>query len=280
MSDRSKRQLGAPLGSRQRRPSRRFGRVLAARVAERADSARSARVTRSRSAIGRRRYSGVDEAAAPAASAAASALRAAQAAAEDGRVEVEEVGPRSLFAAGDVAPDAEVMPGLLEFGDGGYLSDPHLIDAALADEFAPYAEAFGAGEYQTNSRFVAESTSASWNGEVLTIGFREVGLVPGTATTVSISAEAAADGVFSDSGDCMVSLHSHSAVVDESRYVAESDGTVYGTVVLRLTAGIAVPSHAGCDMEIRQSFSVALCDLDTGASTFLRGAMAPAGQVS
>lgn len=123
--------------------------------------------------------------------------------------------------------------------------------------------------------FVPEATRAVWDGDVLTVTFREAGLVADAVTTVSVSGEAAADAVATRDDEVIFSLHSHSAVADESAYPVGADGTADSTVVLRLTAQVAALDGIDCTMNVNHSFSVTVRDLDTGAVLHMSGAPEP-----
>jgi len=124
------------------------------------------------------------------------------------------------------------------------------------------------------AHFIPEATSAVWDGDVLTVTFQEAGLVADAVTTVSVAGEAAADAVFVRNDEVVFSLHSHSAVADESAYPVSADGTTGSTVVLRLTAGVAAADGKDCTMNVNRSFSVTVRDLDTGAAVFITGSAA------
>jgi hypothetical protein len=119
--------------------------------------------------------------------------------------------------------------------------------------------------------FVPEATSALWDGELLTVTFREAGLLRDAFTTVTISGEAAVDAVCRQNDKILFSLHSHSAVSDESVYQADENGTTDSTVVLQLTARVAGVDGTDFTFDVNRSFSVTISDLDTGATTFVSG---------
>ncbi len=60
--------------------------------------------------------------------------------------------------------------------------------------------------------------------ELLTVTFREAGLVADALTTVAIAGEATADAACTQNDKVVFSLHSHSAVSDESEYRADENG--------------------------------------------------------
>lgn len=128
------------------------------------------------------------------------------------------------------------------------------------------------------ARFVPDATRAIWDGEVLTVTFREEGLIADAETTVSITGEAAADAVCTKNDEVLFSLHSHSAVADESIYRAGADGVADSTVILRLTAQVAALNGLDGAMSVNHSFSVTVRDLDTGAELFISGQARPRGE--
>lgn len=127
----------------------------------------------------------------------------------------------------------------------------------------------------SRAHFVADATKAIWDGELLTVTFREVGLISGPQTTVAVTGEAAADAVCIQNGDVLFSLHSHSSAADESVCQVTPDGVASGVVVLRLAARVMAADGPHYDLRVNRSFSVMIRDLDTGAERFLCGSVIP-----
>src|SRR5512142_3022199 len=144
----------------------------------------------------------------------------------------------------------------------------------LASLLAPADASYADTTSRQSAYFIPEATTAAWDGEVLTVTFREVGLVAGARTTVSVAGEGVAEAICGGNDRVLFSLHSYSAVTDESAYPVGADGTADSTVVLRLAAQVAVEG-LDCSPAVSRSFSVTVRDLDTGASVYVSGPARP-----
>lgn len=152
------------------------------------------------------------------------------------------------------------------FRGGRVTASPDLLASLLAPADASYAYS----PSRQSAYFVPEATAAEWDGEILTVTFREVGLPAGATTTVSVAGEGVAEAVCGHDDEVYFSLHSHSAATDESAYPVAPDGSADSTVVLRLGAQVAFDG-LDCTAAVSRSFSVTVRDLDTGASVYVSG---------
>jgi hypothetical protein len=121
---------------------------------------------------------------------------------------------------------------------------------------------------------------ASWNGDVLTVSFRETGLEPGAATTISVMARGTVDAVCKRAGNVVMYAHATGTVKDVSDYTAANDGSVDGVRVLNLSVSIPAAQSLDCTLAAIRLFSVALRDLTTGATAEIHGQDPPSRTAS
>jgi hypothetical protein len=120
---------------------------------------------------------------------------------------------------------------------------------------------------------------ASWENDVLTVTFKEVGLDPGVTTTISLAAKGSVDAVCKKDGRVAMSVHASGTVKEVSDYTASDDGSVDG--VRTYSLAVDLPEIGGgdldCTMRVVRRYSVTLHDLNTGAVRKIHGQDPPDG---
>jgi hypothetical protein len=127
-----------------------------------------------------------------------------------------------------------------------------------------------AASFMTTGRAQASTAGfadakASWEGDVLTVTFREDGLEPGLTTTISTVARGTVEAACKKAGSAVLSIHASGTVKEMSDYTAADDGSVDGVRTLSLAVSLPVAHGLNCTMEVVRLFSVTLHDLVTGA---------------
>ncbi|MBP2323524.1 hypothetical protein JOF56_003909 [Kibdelosporangium banguiense] len=125
------------------------------------------------------------------------------------------------------------------------------------------------GQAHASTGFV--DAHAGWKGDVLTVSFRETGLQPGVATTISVTARGVVDAVCKKAGTVVMSVRATGTVKDVSDYTAANDGSVDGVRVLDLSVRIPAAQGLDCTLAASRLFFVALEDLTTGAAMEIHG---------
>lgn len=130
----------------------------------------------------------------------------------------------------------------------------------------------GASDNVNAARFVPEATTASWDGNVVRVSFRETGLAPGAESTIFIQATGVVDGAcIRNDGVTLLTTRSSATATDIADYTADGGGTIDGTRNLQLSVGVPVVSGLDCTMVVTRSFTVTLRDFRTGATFTIAG---------
>lgn len=125
--------------------------------------------------------------------------------------------------------------------------------------------------WAASAQFVAEASTATWDGETVRVTFVETGVEPGT-TTIAVEASGTVDASCRQDDNVLISTHSSAAVTDVSDYPSDTDATVRGTRELALSVSVPTISGLACTLHVVRSLTVVLRDLDTGATLVLRQA--------
>jgi hypothetical protein len=135
----------------------------------------------------------------------------------------------------------------------------------------------GTAARAADAYFVPEASGVTWDGEALTVTFREVGVEPGTTTTVAVEATGTVESVCRQADEVVVSTTSSATVTDVADHPADPDATV--TALRDLALIVQPPTIVGlpCTVEITRTVTVTLHDLDTGAVLVVTGPTGPAG---
>jgi hypothetical protein len=131
--------------------------------------------------------------------------------------------------------------------------------------------------WAAGASFVPDATSASWDGSVVQVTFREIGVAPGGTTTVSAQATGTVDVECRQGSLVLVRVHATSSVDGSTDAVASDAGTVDGTLTLALVVGAPGVSGLGCQPHETRTVSVILRDLTTGASLVVDAAAGTGG---
>lgn len=117
--------------------------------------------------------------------------------------------------------------------------------------------------------FDSDQTRARWDGETLIVRFCEVGLLPGTATAISVAGQGSVDVTLDGESDHVAC--SEAAASTEAVYPVDADGATTETVPLLLATGLTLPHSVGARTRMRWTFFATTRDLDTGAVAYLTG---------
>jgi hypothetical protein len=124
------------------------------------------------------------------------------------------------------------------------------------------------------AHFVPEASGAVWNGDVVTVTLREVGLQRDTVTTIAVEVTGTVDAVCRKADAVVVSSGASATVLDSTRHRTGDDGTVTATIQLALVVRTPVITGLDCTMSVTRALTVVLRDLDTGASLTFPGTVA------
>jgi len=124
----------------------------------------------------------------------------------------------------------------------------------------------GDAAWAANAHFIPEASSAAWNGDTVTVTFREDGLGAGTQAAIRVDARGSIDGTCSKGDAVLIATHSSATVTDLSEYQADSAASVTVSRQLAMTVRPPVVSGLDCTMRITRTFSVSLRDIGTGAT--------------
>src|SRR5512142_2410629 len=121
----------------------------------------------------------------------------------------------------------------------------------------------------TRTYFVADATRAAWDGDVLRVAFREVGLPVGaTTTTITITGDVTADATC-HTGEGRYTMSSQAVVTDEAVYPVDAAGAIQGMVVLHLAAHLTAVGADQPRPDVHRSFTITIRDPSTGAAAYL-----------
>lgn len=139
----------------------------------------------------------------------------------------------------------------------------------------------GAAAWAAAAQFVPAASSASWDGTTLSVAFQEVGVAPGSTSTIVVEATGELQAVCR-LGDAVVVTTSSSATIrDAADHVADAAGTVTGTRELALLVRPPTITGLNCTTSVVRTLTVQLHDVDTGATLALpTTATRPAGSAA
>lgn len=125
------------------------------------------------------------------------------------------------------------------------------------------------------ARFVPTASSATWDGRTVTVAFQEVGVEPGSTSTIMVEATGILETVCRQDDTVVVSTTSSATVRDVADHVADANGTITGTRVLALTVRPPTITGLNCTIRVIRTLTVLLHDVDTGATLALPITPAP-----
>jgi hypothetical protein len=123
--------------------------------------------------------------------------------------------------------------------------------------------------WAAQAHFPPAGSSATWDGNTVTVTFREEGVDAGTESSILLTARASVDASCNKNGMVLLTTHSSATVTDVSDYPAGHDGVVTGTRELAMKLEPPTVSGLDCAMHVVRTFTVVVRDLDTGATLTL-----------
>jgi len=127
------------------------------------------------------------------------------------------------------------------------------------------------GAWAAAAHFVPEASGATWNGEVVTVTFLEVGVEAGATTTIAVRTTGTVHAVCEKDATVVLSTQSSATATEVSDYSTGPDGTVTATRELALAVRPPIVEGLDCTMRVTRTVAVFLYDLDTGATLSIPG---------
>lgn len=136
-----------------------------------------------------------------------------------------------------------------------------VVVAAAAVQAAPVA----AAPAPAAPAFEPAASGFTWDGQTVTVRFREIGLEPGSTTTIAVEATATLEVTCRQAGTVLLTIRASSSAADVSQYQADALGTVTGSRQLGLALQSPTVVGLPCAIEEVRTVTVTLRDLETGA---------------